>query len=115
MILQSTHVYPILGALYHPTGGIIRHDAVVWAYAKEAHKNGVEIHNQTKVQKVLIKNGKVEGVKTSRGDVKSQVVISVVAWSSEVCAMAGVKLFFCNHFLCRLFIPNFYKPWLQML
>ena len=26
--------YPILGALYHPPGGIIRHDAVVWGYAR---------------------------------------------------------------------------------
>ena len=25
--------YPVLGALYHPPGGIIRHDAVVWGYA----------------------------------------------------------------------------------
>jgi sarcosine oxidase subunit beta len=25
--------FPILGALYHPPGGIIRHDAVVWGYA----------------------------------------------------------------------------------
>src|SRR5690348_17723520 len=24
--------YPIMGALYHPPGGIIRHDAVVWGY-----------------------------------------------------------------------------------
>ena len=24
--------YPILGALFHPPGGIIRHDAVVWGY-----------------------------------------------------------------------------------
>ena len=23
-------VYPIQGALYHPPGGVIRHDAVVW-------------------------------------------------------------------------------------
>ena len=26
--------YPILGALYHPPGGTIRHDAVVWGYAR---------------------------------------------------------------------------------
>ena len=28
--------YPILGALYHPPGGIIRHDAVNWGYARAA-------------------------------------------------------------------------------
>ena len=30
--------YPILGALYHPPGGIIRHDAVVWGYARGADR-----------------------------------------------------------------------------
>ena len=28
-------IYPIMGALYHPPGGIIRHDAVVWGLARE--------------------------------------------------------------------------------
>src|SRR4051812_49520635 len=47
----STHpTYPILGALYHPPGGIIRHDAVAWGYAKEALKAGVEIHPYTEVR-----------------------------------------------------------------
>ena len=41
--------YPILGALYHPPGGIIRHDAVVWAFARGADRLGVEIHPYTEV------------------------------------------------------------------
>jgi len=30
MVVSDDATYPILGALYHPPGGIIRHDAVVW-------------------------------------------------------------------------------------
>jgi sarcosine oxidase subunit beta len=41
--------YPILGALYHPPGGIIRHDAVVWGFARQADRRGVEIHQGTEV------------------------------------------------------------------
>ena len=41
--------YPILGALYHPPGGIIRHDAVVWGYARAADALGVQIHQETEV------------------------------------------------------------------
>ena len=41
--------YPIMGALYHPPGGIIRHDAVVWGYARGADRAGVEIHPYTEV------------------------------------------------------------------
>ena len=32
--------YPVLGALYHPPGGIVRHDAVVWGYARAADAAG---------------------------------------------------------------------------
>ena len=35
MLDVSEHpTFPILAALYHPPGGIIRHDAVVWGYAQ---------------------------------------------------------------------------------
>ena len=50
MLDVSDHpTFPILAALYHPPGGIIRHDAVVWGYAKEADRMGVEIHPYTRV------------------------------------------------------------------
>src|SRR5438094_1882603 len=32
---------PILAGLYHPPGGIIRHDAVVWGYARGADRLGI--------------------------------------------------------------------------
>ena len=45
-----------MGALYHPPGGIIRHDAVVWGFARGADRGGVEIHQGTQVT----------GIETSR-------------------------------------------------
>src|SRR6202161_1552655 len=51
MAVHNPHAtYPILGALYHPPGGIIRHDAVVWGLARGADRAGVEIHPYTKVE-----------------------------------------------------------------
>src|SRR5262249_16779907 len=40
---------PILAGLYHPPGGIIRHDAVVWGYARGADRHGVEVHPFTQL------------------------------------------------------------------
>src|SRR5215471_1780747 len=40
---------PILAGLYHPPGGIIRHDAVVWGFARGADRQGAEIHPFTEV------------------------------------------------------------------
>ena len=49
MVVSDDATYPILGALYHPPGGIIRHDAVVWGFARGADAGGAEIHPYTEV------------------------------------------------------------------
>ena len=85
--------YPILGALYHPPGGIIRHDAVVWGYARGADAHGVHLHQDTEVLGIDVAGGRVRGVRTSRGDVATPVVVNCTAgWSSLLSAMAGVPL-----------------------
>src|SRR6266851_5698928 len=55
---------PILAGLYHPPGGIIRHDAVVWGYARGVDRMGIEIHPQTEVTAIRRENGQVTGVTT---------------------------------------------------
>ena len=105
--------FPVMGALYHPPGGIIRHDAVVWAYARGADKAGVHIHQLTKVEDIIIEKGKVKGVVTNKGKINCKSLISVVAgWSSEVCRKVGVKLPFVTHPLQAL-VTQGYKPWLH--
>ena len=85
--------YPILGALWHPPGGIIRHDAVVWGYARAAHAAGVHIHQATELQGIDIERDRVVGVRTSRGTIATPTVINCTAgWASTVSAMAGVRL-----------------------
>jgi sarcosine oxidase subunit beta len=92
--------YPIMGALYHPPGGIIRHDAVVWGYARGADHHGVEIHPYTEVTGIERSNGRVTAVKTNRGTIKAGQVISATAgWSSLTSAMAGVELPITTHIL----------------
>ena len=85
--------YPVLGALYHPPGGIIRHDAVVWGYARGADARGVHIHQDTEVTGIDVAHGKVRGVQTSRGPIASPVVLNCTAgWSTLICDMAGVRV-----------------------
>jgi sarcosine oxidase subunit beta len=71
--------YPILGALYHPPGGIIRHDAVVWGYARGADACGAHIHQNTEVLGVEVVDGRVRGVRTNRGDIATRVVVNCTA------------------------------------
>jgi sarcosine oxidase subunit beta len=85
--------FPVLGALYHPPGGIIRHDAVVWGYARGADARGVHIHQNTEVQGIRVEAGRVRGVRTSCGDVSTPVVVNCAAgWASLVSALAGVRM-----------------------
>ncbi|MGH9002805.1 MAG: FAD-dependent oxidoreductase [Acidimicrobiia bacterium] len=90
--------YPILGALYHPPGGIIRHDAVNWGYARGADALGVHIHQNTEVTGIDVVGDQVRGVATSRGPISAPVVVNCTAgWASLVAALAGVDLPIVTH------------------
>ena len=85
--------YPVLGALYHPPGGIIRHDAVVWGYARGASALGAHIHQDTEVTGIDVAGGRVRGVKTAGGAIATRVVLNATAgWSTLIADMAGVAL-----------------------
>ena len=91
--MSDTVRYPILGALYHAPGAIARHDAVAWGYGGVASRQGVEIHQQTKVTGILRENGRLIGVETSRGVVHCGKAVQMVAGSSSLVAkLAGFKL-----------------------
>jgi sarcosine oxidase subunit beta len=93
MDLSDHPRYPVLGALYHPPGGIIRHDAVVWGYAHEADKRGVHLHQKTEVTGIEVQNNRVAAVKTNRGTIKTGTVLNATAgWCALISDMVGVKL-----------------------
>jgi sarcosine oxidase subunit beta len=107
--------WPILGALYHPPGGIIRHDAVVWGYAKQVGRAGIDIHQGVEVTGVDVSGGRVRGVRTNRGDVSCGVVLSATAgWSSIVARLAGVRLPITTSIL-QAFVTEPVKPFLDKI
>jgi sarcosine oxidase subunit beta len=93
-------IHPILGALYHPPGGIIRHDAVVWGFARGADRGGVEIHPYTEVTGLERRGARITAVETNRGRIAAgQVVSATAGWSTLVCGLAGVELPITTHIL----------------
>ena len=98
MDLSNRARFPVLAALYHPPGGIIRHDAVVWGYARACDRMGIEIHTFTEVTGMRVENAKVRGVLTNRGEVAAGAVLNATAgWASSVSKMAGVPLQIVSH------------------
>ena len=102
--------FPVYGGLYHPRGGTARHDAVAWGFARGADQRGVDIIQQCEVTGIDIENGVVRGVQTSRGPILAKKVAIVVAGrSSQVAAMAGMRLPIESHVL-QAFVTEGLKP-----
>jgi sarcosine oxidase, subunit beta len=113
--LSDRPTWPILGALYHRPGGIIRHDAVVWGLARGADRAGVELHQDTTVTGIEQTGGRVTAVETNRGRVEADVVVSATAgWSTLVCGLAGVRLPITTHIL-QAFVTEPVKPFLDVI
>ncbi len=107
------HQPPIFGALYHPPGAIARHDAVAWGYARGAGQSGAEIHQQTEVTDIEIRDGAVCGVHTNKGFIKTQKVLSAVAgWTTSITEMVGLRTPLVIHPLQAL-VTEPLKPWLN--
>ncbi len=85
--------FPVMGGMYHPPGGTVRHDAVVWALAKGADKLGIHIHQLTEVQGIDVENGKVTGVRTDRGNIRTPIVLNAAGgYSPTISSMVGIDL-----------------------
>ena len=109
------HQPPIHGALYHPPGAIARHDAVAWGYARGAGQSGVEIHQQTAVTDIEIRDGAVCGVHTNKGFIKTQKVLSAVAgWTTSITEMVGLRTPLVIHPL-QAMVSEPLKPWLNKI
>lgn len=96
--LSPNSRYPVIGAAIQRRGGVARHDAVAWGYARAADAYGVDILQHTEVSGFRIQAGCVEGIETNRGFIAAPKVGIVVAGHSSVLAeMAGFRLPIQSH------------------
>lgn len=91
--LSPTACYPVAGALLQKRGGVARHDAVAWGYARAADAFGIDIVQQCEVTGIRRESGNVTAVETSRGLITARKVgIAVAGHSSVLAGMAGFRL-----------------------
>src|SRR5215468_6055749 len=106
---------PIVGALYHPPGSVVRHDAVAWAYARGADRLGVEIHQKTAVTGIDVQDGQVVGVRTDHGRIETTRVLSAVAgYTPRITRMVGLRTPIVVHPL-QACVTEPLKPWLDQI
>ena len=116
MSLEPDAVHPVMGALYHPPGGIIRHDAVVWGLARGADRGGAEIHPYREVAGIERDNGRATGVTLADGRRigAGHVVSATAGWGSTIAGMAGLELPITTHIL-QAMVTEPLKPLLDIV
>jgi sarcosine oxidase subunit beta len=84
---------PIVGGFIQRRGGISRHDAVNWAFARAADSLGVDLIQNCEVTGFEHSESRIKGVVTNRGTIQANRVALVAAGhSSQLAAYAGLRL-----------------------
>jgi sarcosine oxidase subunit beta len=108
---------PVLGALYHAPGAVVRHDAVAWGYGRGADRRGAEIHQNTEVVAIELEDRGsgpcVAAVITNRGRIATRKVLCAVAGHTpRLLAMVGLRSPIYIHPL-QAMVSEPIKPWLD--
>ncbi|NKB50683.1 MAG: sarcosine oxidase subunit beta family protein [Rhizobiaceae bacterium] len=92
--ISKSSRYPVMGAALQRRGGVARHDAVAWGYARQASAMGVDIIQNCEVTGInRATSGEVTGVETTKGPIGAkQVGIVAAGHTSVLMEMAGVQM-----------------------
>ncbi|MEK1932566.1 MAG: FAD-dependent oxidoreductase, partial [Pararhizobium sp.] len=91
----------VIGGIFYPKDGKCNPADTTMALARGARMQGAKIFEDTKVEEVLVENGRVTGVRTPEGIIKAQYVVCAAGmWSREIGQKLGVNipLHACEHF-----------------
>jgi 4-methylaminobutanoate oxidase (formaldehyde-forming) len=83
----------ILGGIFMPGDGAADPSGVTYMLAKAAKREGAQIFEQSPVDEILTKNGKIEGVKVKGQKVECEyIVLASGMWSRQIGEKAGVSI-----------------------
>lgn len=78
---------------FNQKDGIVDPNSVVMGYINAAQKLGIRTINNAEVTGVRVSGGKVEGVETNQGEIKTRTVINAAGpWAGLIGQMAGVHI-----------------------
>jgi sarcosine oxidase subunit beta len=109
--------FPILGGMVQRRAGTVRHDAVVWGFARAADRLGVDILQNCAVTAIRRDpvSGAVTGVDTTRGSMKtSKLGLAVAGHSTVLAEMAGFRLPL-KTFALQAYVTEPLKPVLDVI
>jgi len=82
-----------IGFTFHARDGHADPFLTTIAYVEASKKLGVTYHKKTEVTGIMVENGVVKGINTTKGDIHAPIVINCAgAWAQHVAKMAGINL-----------------------
>ncbi len=92
-IVPYLNIDKVIGATFCAKDGHLNPFLATDAYAKAAKRLGVEIMTYTEVLGINVEKAKITGVVTSRGEIKTEVVVNAAGgYSNQIGLMAGVDI-----------------------
>lgn len=88
------HLSPALrGATFSPMDAQVDPLNLVFTFAAAVRRNGAQILTQTEVTDIAVKSGRVEGVKTDKGAIATEIVVNAAGvWTPLIGKMVGIEL-----------------------
>ncbi|MGZ4333639.1 MAG: NAD(P)/FAD-dependent oxidoreductase [Gaiellaceae bacterium] len=75
----------LVAAAFNPRAGYVTPDLVVQGYARAAAAHGAHVEQSCAATRILVDGGRVSGVETSRGVIRTErVILTAGVWSSEL-------------------------------
>ncbi|MGZ8783340.1 MAG: FAD-dependent oxidoreductase, partial [Gaiellaceae bacterium] len=83
----------VLGAAYLPTDGYVDPSQLTFALAEGARRCGAEVCTSTRVLSIPVRDGRVTGVVTDKGEIETEIVINAGGmFAAELGRLAGVTV-----------------------
>jgi sarcosine oxidase subunit beta len=112
-LVPDLNTSDVVGGLFQPDGGTVRHDAVVWGYAEAARRMGVDIQMFTELNGIRLDANAVTSVITTKGEIQAEYVVNAAGPYGRVIAeWVDVKLPNVAYRL-EAFVTESLKPFLH--
>ena len=96
---QARELFPLMVtdgvrcASYLPTDGYLDPSQLTYALIEEARRGGARVFTHTRVNEIVVTEGRVRGVRTQWGDIESEIVVNAGGmFAAELGRMAGIRV-----------------------
>jgi 4-methylaminobutanoate oxidase (formaldehyde-forming) len=96
---QAQELFPLMVtdgvrcASYLPTDGYLDPSQLTYALVDGARRGGCQVFTHTRVEEIVVSDGRVRGVKTQWGDIEAEIVVNAGGmFAAELGRMAGVRV-----------------------